>query len=1214
MNHTNDPGSINPSADPSAHEVEEQVGGGRRLPSPLPILTPTRLRPTVKVTTRDTGLIRDAATRRGRLLDEANPSKADENANEDDPFIATGSPAPPAWHCASLLFPADQPDVCSLFALPKGTVDAPPALVPETSNGTSRPVGSHPSASMSSTTCAPPRPDELPANAVAFTLEPASAGHDDRPKLASVTAPDHGSSEEETPRQAKNATNAADERPELSHTVPVRFETPFYAWDGEEVPHEFIERCETPSPTSQQESEGVLPVLPEATYSEPSGGNLGRPSAAVTEMLESGFASINDQFSQLAGRVGMPFPQVVARFTRRFARLNSTNGWNLYQKYFAANKVQELARLPENKVVEATPSSQMAKCYQLFRSEYTETWNEILTTFEEAESLVDVARTVAHRQQTFAKVVRNMVLAFNSMAKAHSIEGAFLMAGKVVNQDSGLGHVFTTEGAQNFFLDRCRADDNEILAHFKAHVYNKSSLDHVALAFNAAGEQVLGNISKEAEDAEDVVEIADPNEREDHAHVRKAFVAALKKVGCTWASGKLFPWKALPSKLAKSGVVCYNYPDNIPFPGEERQSRAKGGSKGISDLTLSECSSLIAALGDTSKDRLYFKMVPEKKGYLTSARLPVINSAAPAPDSPHSHGKRMYGNLVIDRKGLPRRENIAATRVTKKKKVSRAVEVISIVDSDEIMEVPLEANVKDAAAAPSVHRSKKPKTRGIPEVVITRKKKKKIDSADPRVDGDDQSEADEQPQSRKHRSSREPTFRAAKKRAVAESSKAKGKAKAAQIPIKKQRVLSLPTSSEDEATVATKAVTDMSLLDVASSAVPPSSVPPSKDITRLVVPGEAAARVQVVSQIPSSPKPVASVMPSDAVSFGIHPTTSFAMHTVPGEVASGVVSQVPPSTVGESVSAGCHGGATTVGPIRPKPRVITKDAKPREEDPDVDPFSLRRRVQQPEPGQMGERDTQEACEAVVDASTLALAIPAMTVPARASTGTTASVAKLLAAEEGRVPDASGWSPAAQLDPSMARTGGNATSRTHCADGHPTRQPPGILDPSVVQTVEDVTARGPEMVPSHMSADPMRQPSGIPFGTYDRLPYPPLYQPSRGLPAPQVEMQFAHQEMPFPGSGWYGHPGFNVYPPPFMGPYMHRGAYGDADRARPAPALADAQAHPGGARYEPPYFYGQFGGPPSLGGLLPHLSAAPGPDGGQRNQNQGAAMQGVPDNK
>lgn len=74
------------------------------------------------------------------------------------------------------------------------------------------------------------------------------------------------------------------------------------------------------------------------------------------------------------------------------------------------------------------------------------------------------------------------------MAKVHAIEGVFVMAGSVVNQDAGLGVAFATPGAEDvnsltdltcscsdsrlpqFFADRCRADQNDILTHFKSHI------------------------------------------------------------------------------------------------------------------------------------------------------------------------------------------------------------------------------------------------------------------------------------------------------------------------------------------------------------------------------------------------------------------------------------------------------------------------------------------------------------------------------------------------------------------------------------------------------------------------------------------------------------------------------------------------------------------------------------------------------------------------
>ncbi|KAF8452785.1 hypothetical protein L210DRAFT_814470, partial [Boletus edulis BED1] len=283
----------------------------------------------------------------------------------------------------------------------------------------------------------------------------------------------------------------------------------------------------------------------------------------------------------------------------------------------------------------------LSRCYKLFREEFPETWSDILDTFEEMEAVGGMDQTVSQRQQLFARLVKNLRQTFSGMAKAHRFEGVFIMAGSVVNQDGGLGHVFSTAGAVDFFAERCRADDNDIVGHFKAHIYHKASLTHLALLFED-GKNDGGSAAKKDEGGSAAKK--DEGGRTHHT----------EKVGCQWATGKLFPWKGLPSRLAKSGVVCYNYPDSVPFPGQERQSRMKGGSKGISDLTLPECTTLLAALGDDSKEGLYFKSaLSDSRGILQASLMPVIYGTAPAHNSHQTHGKRMYANLTVDRKGPP---------------------------------------------------------------------------------------------------------------------------------------------------------------------------------------------------------------------------------------------------------------------------------------------------------------------------------------------------------------------------------------------------------------------------------------------------------------------------------------------------------------------------------------------------------------------------------
>lgn len=113
-----------PSGDPGSFLVgvtnEEQISGGRHAPSLPPVLTPTRFRTSIKVTPHDSGLVRQAQARRGRLLNEVPTS----SPIEEDPFIApppsrTVDKEPAAVQCASLLFPSDGPGDPLSFFLPK---------------------------------------------------------------------------------------------------------------------------------------------------------------------------------------------------------------------------------------------------------------------------------------------------------------------------------------------------------------------------------------------------------------------------------------------------------------------------------------------------------------------------------------------------------------------------------------------------------------------------------------------------------------------------------------------------------------------------------------------------------------------------------------------------------------------------------------------------------------------------------------------------------------------------------------------------------------------------------------------------------------------------------------------------------------------------------------------------------------------------------------
>ncbi|KAI6100358.1 hypothetical protein F5141DRAFT_981798, partial [Pisolithus sp. B1] len=261
-----------------------------------------------------------------------------------------------------------------------------------------------------------------------------------------------------------------------------------------------------------------------------------------------------------------------------------------------------------------------------FKAEYKDMYSTILETWKEAKELENMGGTLAQRQQVFDKSKKNLNHMFTALSKAHGFEGAYLLAGRVVNQDGGLGHVFMTPGTEQFFATRCRTGDDEIIGHFKAHIYNMVSLQAVEEVFEAP----------KTDGVDDEVEVHGPWPSTD---------IVTEEHGQRWCSGKLFPWKQMLRRLAASELVLVNWPEGVMFPGEERASRTM--PKGISDLMRAECSKLLAALNDTEDTRLHIR----SKAALISSEEPVIIGAAPPHDSNKSRGKHMFCNLKTDRLG-----------------------------------------------------------------------------------------------------------------------------------------------------------------------------------------------------------------------------------------------------------------------------------------------------------------------------------------------------------------------------------------------------------------------------------------------------------------------------------------------------------------------------------------------------------------------------------
>ncbi|KAI6016963.1 hypothetical protein BKA83DRAFT_4543516 [Pisolithus microcarpus] len=295
---------------------------------------------------------------------------------------------------------------------------------------------------------------------------------------------------------------------------------------------------------------------------------VGRLSEAILDMIQEGLDHITAYLTDLATCSGQPPQQILDCFLKQYARLNP---------YFSQYTECELEHIQKSGSftgsIESTPLATVCKkCYELFKREYHDTWQDILIKFKESMQYMETGKTVTQWQQLFNK-------SLVALLKAHSIKMASVMAGSIVNQDASLRYAYTTPGVEDFFMECCHADTNVIIGHFKAHIYSQLSLACVTEAFHADKKgkakehNDMGcNIVNLTSDNDDLVQDNWSDEQEDHNSVKRLITTLIENHSQSWASGKLFPWKQLLQKLGQNALVCMNWPDVVLFPRQEHSS------------------------------------------------------------------------------------------------------------------------------------------------------------------------------------------------------------------------------------------------------------------------------------------------------------------------------------------------------------------------------------------------------------------------------------------------------------------------------------------------------------------------------------------------------------------------------------------------------------------------------------------------------------------
>ncbi|KII84488.1 hypothetical protein PLICRDRAFT_179314 [Plicaturopsis crispa FD-325 SS-3] len=289
------------------------------------------------------------------------------------------------------------------------------------------------------------------------------------------------------------------------------------------------------------------PSSPDGAGSEP---RRGRPSNATLQIVATGFEEMDRIARRISDDTDMD-PSQVADWYRRHQRAGVVrNPWNIYGQYFNEHIKQELKRVKGAKLIEGSDNVNVrSACYKAFKRDHPHHWEEMLETFETMLLYSTTSHTVARRAREFDRVAEAMIRMANLNAIKHSLDIAFVIGGNVVNQDSSLAKVYETSGATGFFEQRCRADADTLIGHFKSHIYDKVSMSAVAEAFDDDDES--GEGSKDA--AEHRVEDGSLK-GSDLEILRDALRRAFVAEGGKWPSQNLLPWKVLRKLLADQGI------------------------------------------------------------------------------------------------------------------------------------------------------------------------------------------------------------------------------------------------------------------------------------------------------------------------------------------------------------------------------------------------------------------------------------------------------------------------------------------------------------------------------------------------------------------------------------------------------------------------------------------------------------------------------------
>ncbi|KAG6899359.1 hypothetical protein C0993_011000, partial [Termitomyces sp. T159_Od127] len=431
--------------------------------------------------------------------------------------------------------------------------------------------------------------------------------------------------------------------------------------------------------------------------------SVGRLSSDKLNYCNEKFSRIRGLFAETAQFVGRPTEVVQNWFFSSLKGSRSPNAWNMYQTFFANHREEELERcnLEEGTDVDCWPS---------FQEQHRNGLEAFLRAALDLDRMLTQKQTFQQRSRSFTKYCGKMEKLIDEGA-ANRFQSFSIIVGDCVNEDKGLGVIYTSPGLENVKLlkNRLKLNHDTMLGLARCEAYDVVS-EKITETFDA--EQLVKELNKALDAAEAVLKPpSTPLEERDNDNdlvmedeanpisgCKDRIIALLKSAteaaGQTWEKDRL-PWGTLPKYLVGISHVITGWPASCPFPHEtikpkrSKRSAKEGNSQGIKDLGTKHSRVLLTALqGDQ------VKLVKTDYDKIVQNSVPVIATSLPTDrDPPLCLARSLFANgeVVLGQAAV---KSSAATRI-KRKKVAQ--EVISI-ESDTPSPKPATAASKPPAA------------------------------------------------------------------------------------------------------------------------------------------------------------------------------------------------------------------------------------------------------------------------------------------------------------------------------------------------------------------------------------------------------------------------------------------------------------------------------------------------------------------------------------